>query len=78
MRCFGARGALMITLTDINRRQHYLAPTAIARVQEAGTSSQWHGICAIVHTFDGQVLEVRERAVEIANEVRMMTRKVQD
>lgn len=67
----------MITLTDINRRQHFLAPTAIARVQEAGTSSQWHGVCAIVHTFDGQVLEVRERAVEIANEVRVMTRKAQ-
>lgn len=61
----------MITLTDINRRQHYLAPAAIARVQEAGTSSQWHGVCAIVHTFDGQVLEVRERAADIANQARM-------
>lgn len=61
----------MITLTDVNRRQHYLAPNAIARVQEAGTSSQWHGICAIVHTFDGQVLEVRERAADIAAQVGM-------
>ncbi|MRF40111.1 hypothetical protein GIJ78_06165 [Escherichia coli] len=61
----------MITLTDINRRQHYLAPSAIAGVQEAGTSSQWHGICAIVHTFDGQVLEVRERADEIARQCSM-------
>ncbi|MGR3991458.1 hypothetical protein FW789_03115 [Pseudomonas sp. 1121_17] len=61
----------MITLTDINRRQHFLAPTAIARVQEAGTSSQWHGVCAIVHTFDGQMLEVRERASDIAREVGM-------
>ncbi|MDY7070551.1 hypothetical protein PshuTeo2_05730 [Pseudomonas hunanensis] len=61
----------MITLTDVNRRQHYLAPAAIARVQEAGTSSQWHGICAIVHTFDGQVLEVRERADEIARQLSM-------
>ncbi len=61
----------MITLTDINRRQHYLAPGAIARVQEAGTSSQWHGICAVVHTFDGQVLEVRERAADIASQVGM-------
>lgn len=59
----------MITLTDINRRQHFLAPTAIARVQEAGTSSQWHGVCAIVHTFDGQVLEVREHAAYIASQV---------
>lgn len=61
----------MITLTDINRRQHYLAPAAIARVQEAGTSSQWHGVLAIVHTFDGQVLEVRERADEIARQLNM-------
>ncbi|MBA6066364.1 hypothetical protein [Pseudomonas mosselii] len=56
----------MITLTDNKGRQHFVAPTAIARVQEAGTSSQWHGVCAIVHTFDGQVLEVRERAADIA------------
>lgn len=60
----------MITLTDINRRQHYLAPTAIARVQEAGTSSQWHGVCAIVHTFDSQVLEVRERAGDIVRQIK--------
>ncbi len=62
---------MMIELTDINRRKHYLAPADIARVQEAGTSSQWHGICAIVHTFDGQVLEVRERASDIASQVGM-------
>ncbi|WP_054892290.1 MULTISPECIES: hypothetical protein [unclassified Pseudomonas] len=61
----------MITLTDINRRQLYVAPSAIARVQEAGTSSQWHGVCAIAHTFDGQVLEVRERAADIARQVGM-------
>jgi len=61
----------MITLTDVNRRQHYLAPAAISRVQEAGTSSQWHGICAIVHTFEGQVLEVRERASDIAQQLNM-------
>lgn len=62
---------MMIELTDINRRKHYLAPADIARVQEAGTSSQWHGICAIVHTFDGQVLEVRERAADIAQQLNM-------
>ncbi|MBI6883999.1 hypothetical protein [Pseudomonas putida] len=61
----------MITLTDINRRQHYLAPAAIARVQEAGTSSQWHGICALIHMFDGQVLEVRECAADIAQQLNM-------
>ncbi|MDR2309027.1 MAG: hypothetical protein LBE53_17790 [Paucimonas sp.] len=61
----------MIPLTDNKGRDHFIAPSAIARVQEAGTSSQWHGICAIVHTFDGQVLEVRERAADIAKQVGM-------
>lgn len=61
----------MINLTDNKGRDHFVAPSAIARVQEAGTSSQWHGVCAIVHTFDGQVLEVRERAADIARQVGM-------
>ncbi len=61
----------MITLTSPSGTKHYLAPAAIARVTEAGASSQWHSICAIVHTFDGQVLEVRERADDIARELRM-------
>lgn len=61
----------MIKLTDSKGRDHFLAPSAIARVQEAGTSSQWHGVCAIVHTFDSQVLEVRERAADIAQQCSM-------
>ncbi|MBC3465014.1 hypothetical protein [Pseudomonas sp. RW10S2] len=61
----------MINLTDNKGRDHFVAPSAIARVQEAGTSSQWHGVCAIVHTFDGHVLEVRERAADIAGQVGM-------
>lgn len=61
----------MIKLTDSKGRDHFLEPSAIARVQEAGTSSQWHGICAIVHTFDGQTLEVRERATDIASQIGM-------
>lgn len=61
----------MITLTGINRNAIYLAPAAVARVTEAGASSQWHGICAIVHTFDGQVLGVRERAADIAQQLNM-------
>lgn len=61
----------MINLTDNKGRDHFVAPSAIARVTEAGASSQWHGICAIVHTFDGQVLEVRERAADIARQVGM-------
>lgn len=61
----------MIQLTGINCNAIHLAPAAIASVIEAGASSQWHGIRAIVRTFDGQVLEVRERAVDIASQVGM-------
>lgn len=58
----------MIRLTSPNSSgytTHYLAPQAIARVTEAGTSSQWHGIRSIVRTFDGAVLECSETAHEI-------------
>lgn len=60
----------MITLTGINRNAIHLAPAAIASVTEAGASSQWHGICAIVRTFDGQVLEVRQRADDIVQQIK--------
>lgn len=60
----------MIKLTDHNGRDHYLAPAAIARVSEAGVSSQWHGIRSIVRTFEGEILEVRESSNEIAQQVR--------
>jgi len=58
----------MIRLTSPNSSgytTHYLAPQAIARVTEAGPSSQWHGIRAFVRTFDGAVLECSETAHEI-------------
>ncbi|BAW24317.1 MULTISPECIES: hypothetical protein [Pseudomonas] len=60
----------MIQLTGINRNAIHLAPAAIASVTEAGSSSQWHGICAIVRTFDGQVLEVRDRADDIVRQIK--------
>ncbi|WP_449432336.1 hypothetical protein [Pseudomonas putida] len=60
----------MIQLTGINRNAIHLAPAAIASVTEAGASSQWHGICAIVRTFDSQVLEVRERADDIVRQIK--------
>ncbi|HDS1728956.1 TPA: hypothetical protein QEM47_001691 [Pseudomonas putida] len=60
----------MITLTGINRNAIHLAPAAVASVTEAGASSQWHGICAIVRTFDGQVLEVRQRADDIVRQIK--------
>lgn len=60
----------MIKLTGYNGRVRYLAPAAIASVTEAAVSSQWHGIRAIVRTFDGQTLEVRDTPEEIAKQVR--------
>lgn len=48
---------------------HYVAPTAIARVTEAGVSSQWHGIRSIVKLFDGTVLECSEVASDINKKV---------
>lgn len=58
----------MIRLTSPNSSggtTHYLHPQAIARVTEAGASSQWHGIKSIVRTFDGETLECSETAHEI-------------
>lgn len=59
----------MIRLTSLHSSgytTHFLAPEAIARVSEAGPSSQWHGIRSFVRTFDGKVLECSETAQEIA------------
>ena len=55
----------MIIVTDVYGRQHALSPTAIARIAEAGTSSQWHGIRSVIRTFDGQVIECREDMADV-------------
>ena len=56
----------MIVLTDTGGKRHHLALGAIASFSEASTSSQWHGIRAIVYLFDRRVLEVQDTAPEIA------------
>lgn len=55
----------MIKLTDSNGRAHYVAVSAIATVCEASTSSQWHGIRAIVKLFDKTVIEASDTASEV-------------
>ncbi|QQB32796.1 hypothetical protein I6I07_19310 [Achromobacter deleyi] len=55
----------MIKLTDSNGAAVYLAPDAIACIQEAGASSAWHGIRAYVRTFVGKTYEVQQDASEI-------------
>lgn len=60
----------MITLTTPNSSgytTHYVAKENIARITEAGTSSQWHGIRSYVKLFDGTTLECSETASYIAN-----------
>lgn len=59
----------MIKLTQHNGAAIYLAPEAIARITEAGASSQWHGIRSIVTTFDKQTLELQDRADDIAKAI---------
>lgn len=56
----------MIKLTDMNGRDVYLAARNVASVNEAGQSSQWHGVRSIVRTFDGAVIECQEEARHVA------------
>lgn len=60
----------MIELTDHRGNARYFAPAAIAEVQEPSASSQWHGIHAIVRTFDGKTVEVRNPAAEVVRLIR--------
>jgi len=57
----------MIKLTDFDGRAHYISPLAIARITEAGPN--WHGIACYVRTFDGKVIEARDSASEIADQI---------
>lgn len=62
----------MIELSTHDGRRVFLAPAAIAEIHEAGASSQWHGIMAFVTTFDGNTLEVRQTAKEVAESIRKL------
>lgn len=66
MRDHGGEGENVIRITGIDGRAHYVSPSAIASITEAGASSQWHGVKAIVRLFDGRVIEASETAQEIA------------
>ena len=61
----------MIRLTTPNSsgyETHFVDPRNIARITEAGVSSQWHGIRSFVRLFDGAVLECSEVAADIAKQ----------
>lgn len=55
----------LTTPTSSGYVSHWVSPNAIARITEAGVSSQWHGIRSYVKLFDGQTLEVSEAADQI-------------
>lgn len=59
----------MIKIFDYRGKAHYLAPSAIASLTEASTSSQWHGIRCIIKCFDGSVIEANQSADIIAAEI---------
>lgn len=59
----------MITLTGINGRTEFVAAENIARITEAGPSSQWHGIRSFVRLFDGAVIEAQETSASIKTQV---------
>lgn len=55
----------MIRITTNDGRHIYLDLRAIASIEEAGTSSQWHGIRSYVTTFDGKTIETEDHASDI-------------
>jgi hypothetical protein len=55
--------------TSSGYETHYVAADNIARITEAGVSSQWHGIRSFVRLFDGAMLECSEVASDISKQV---------
>lgn len=55
----------MIEVTDSNGRAHLLNPDYIVRIEEAGASSQWHGIRCHIKTFDGAVIGCQQSVSDV-------------
>lgn len=55
----------MIEVTDRNGRAHLLNPNGIIRIEEAGASSQWHGIRSHIKTTDGAIIESQQTLQEV-------------
>lgn len=58
----------MIRLTT-QQGAHFVNLENIARISEAGVSSQWHGIRSFLKLFDGTTLECHETASDIAKQI---------
>lgn len=56
----------MFKITDSNGQDVYLTSAHVARIDEAGSSSQWHGIRSFVRLVDGAVIECQQDAAAVA------------
>ena len=56
----------MIALTNIDGRTVYVAAVHVSRIDEAGASSQWHGVRCFVRLHDGTTIECREHPDAVA------------
>lgn len=52
----------MIPIHKRDGRTEWVRPDAVARITDAGTSSQWHGVNCYVKLFDGTTLECSDTA----------------
>lgn len=62
---------MMIRVITADGLTNVLHPDAIARISEAPTSSQWHGIRAYVKLFDGSTIETQESVYEIEGAIQV-------
>lgn len=60
----------MIEIRKANGSTAFLAPAAIASIEESGASSKWHGIQAYVRTFDGRTIETSDTAESLVRAIR--------
>lgn len=65
----------MIEILCYNGQKQLVNPAAIARVIEAGASSQWHGIKCFVKLFDGTSIECVETLQQVQDKIEQAEQK---
>lgn len=61
----------IIELQNYNNQTILINPDGILKIEEAGASSQWHGIKSFVKLFDGTT-------IECSNDVKYIQRKLME
>jgi hypothetical protein len=56
----------MIEVTLVSGKRIVIPRASIVYVEEAGASSQWHGIKSYIHLITGKVIECQETYSKIA------------